>query len=155
MIIIGIIFIGCAVIIGLSPVLFPLAFIWGIILGIARDIKAAILNSKNKQLETDEDWTEFDELRNMEPIYPDAEENTIKCGSCKTGEMQESTTEYFSKTQGHYVIIENVPCLECDQCGEKFFRASVTERLQEIISETDHIEGKTEILDYNSYNKVA
>lgn len=50
------------------------------------------------------------------------------CMSCKYGEMENATTTYFAKLKHCYVIIENVPCLKCSQCGEEFLVASVAEK---------------------------
>ena len=49
----------------------------------------------------------------------------MKCLACKTGTMTESTNTYFAELKNCYIIIENVPCLKCDQCGEVFYKASV------------------------------
>lgn len=51
----------------------------------------------------------------------------MKCMSCKYGEMKETTT-YFTQSNNCYIIIENVPCLKCDQCGEEFFTVLVAEK---------------------------
>lgn len=52
----------------------------------------------------------------------------MKCMSCKYGEMKETTTTYFTQSNNCYIIIENVPCLKCDQCGEEFFTVLVAEK---------------------------
>ena len=31
------------------------------------------------------------------------------------------------------IVIKNVPCLECDQCGEKYYTDEVAERLEMIV----------------------
>lgn len=46
----------------------------------------------------------------------------MRCMSCKVGEMKPAKTTYFAQLNNCYVIIENVPCLKCDQCGEEFFK---------------------------------
>lgn len=73
----------------------------------------------------------------------------MKCMSCKYGEMQESTTTYFSQLNNCYVIIENVPCLKCTQCGEEFLVASVSEKIDDILDSIEKIASKIFILDYN------
>ena len=47
----------------------------------------------------------------------------MKCMSCKYGEMKEAKTTYFAQLNNCYVIIENVPCMKCSQCGEEFLKA--------------------------------
>lgn len=73
----------------------------------------------------------------------------MKCMSCKYGEMQESTTTYFSKLNNCFIIIENVPCLKCPQCGEEFFVFSVSEKIDDILDSIEKIASKIFILDYN------
>lgn len=73
----------------------------------------------------------------------------MKCMSCKYGEMRNETTTYFSKLNNCYVIIENVPCLKCIQCGEEFLIASVSEKIDNILDSIEKIASKIFILDYD------
>lgn len=73
----------------------------------------------------------------------------MKCLSCKMEEMQEATNTYFVKPSNCYVIIENVPCYKCSQCGEVYYKASVLEKIDEILEKLEHIASKIFILDYN------
>lgn len=73
----------------------------------------------------------------------------MKCMSCKNGCMKESVTTYFTKVNGCYVIIENVPCLKCDQCGEEFLNISIAEKIDEILDSIEKISSKIFILDYD------
>ena len=73
----------------------------------------------------------------------------MKCLSCKMEEMQEATNPYFVKLSNCYVIIENVPCYKCSQCGEVSYKASVLEKIDEILEKLEHIASKIFILDYN------
>lgn len=72
----------------------------------------------------------------------------MKCMSCKYGDMRETKTTYFSMLNGGYVIIENVPCLKCDQCGEEFLTASTAEKIDNILDSIEKIASKIFILDY-------
>lgn len=56
----------------------------------------------------------------------------MKCMSCKSDSMVDSKTIYFAQLNNCYVIIENVPCKKCDQCGEEFFTVSVMEKIDTI-----------------------
>ena len=47
----------------------------------------------------------------------------MKCFLCK-GNMTASTTTYMTTYNNCYIIIKNVPCLKCDQCGEEFINGS-------------------------------
>lgn len=72
----------------------------------------------------------------------------MACMSCKYGEMQESVTTYFTQLNNCYIIIENVPCLKCSQCGEEFLTSSVAEKIDGILDYIEKIAGKIFILDY-------
>lgn len=51
----------------------------------------------------------------------------MTCFACK-GNVEKSTTTYMTECDGCYIIIKNVPCLKCDQCGDVVFRGSVVEK---------------------------
>ncbi len=73
----------------------------------------------------------------------------MRCLSCKMEDMTEDTNSYFVKLSNCYVIIENVPCYKCKQCGEVYYKASVLENIDEILESLEHIASKIFILDYN------
>lgn len=62
--------------------------------------------------------------------------------------MEEGKTSYFAQLKECYVIIENVPCLKCSQCGDVVFRGSVVEKIDNL----EKIVSRISIIDYN---KVA
>lgn len=72
----------------------------------------------------------------------------MKCTSCKYGSMTEAKTTYFGQLKNCYVIIENVPCLKCEQCGEEYFVASVAEKIDDILDSLEKIASKIFIMDY-------
>ena len=74
----------------------------------------------------------------------------MRCLTCKNGTMEQSTTTYFAHLKNCYVIIENVPCMKCDQCGEEFFTASVLEKIQDSLDRLEQIASKIFIMDYAS-----
>ncbi|MCD8132571.1 MAG: type II toxin-antitoxin system MqsA family antitoxin [Clostridiales bacterium] len=74
----------------------------------------------------------------------------MKCASCQHGNMRESTTAYFAQLNNCYVIIENVPCMECEQCGDKYYTASVAQKIDDILDGLEKIAGKIFIMDYVS-----
>ncbi|MCI8829832.1 MAG: type II toxin-antitoxin system MqsA family antitoxin [Lachnospiraceae bacterium] len=69
-------------------------------------------------------------------------------GTCKYGEMKEAVTTYFTHFNNCYVIIENVPCLKCGQCGEEFINTSVAEKIDDILDSIEKIASRIFILDY-------
>ena len=63
-------------------------------------------------------------------------------------EMYESTNSYFVKLENCYVIIENVPCYKCKQCGVVYYKASVLEKIDDILEKIENIASKIFIMDY-------
>ena len=72
----------------------------------------------------------------------------MNCLLCKTGNMTESTTVYFAQLPGCYVIIENVPCWKCEQCGEILYKTSVLEKIDAIIDALEKVSSKIFVVDY-------
>ena len=58
------------------------------------------------------------------------------CFYCK-GNMSESTTTHFEQLENCSVIIKNVPCMKCGQCGEAVYTAAVAQRLEQIIEKLE------------------
>ncbi len=42
----------------------------------------------------------------------------MTCFTCK-GNKQKSITSFMTEYDGCYIIIKNVPCSKCSQCGEE------------------------------------
>lgn len=63
--------------------------------------------------------------------------------------MEESRTTYFAQLKDCYVIIENVPCLKCGQCGDVVFRCSAAEKIDDILDDLEKIVSKISIIDYS------
>ena len=57
----------------------------------------------------------------------------MRCLTCRNGNMDPTPTTYFAQLKNCYVIIENVPCMKCEQCREEFFTASVLEKIDDIL----------------------
>ena len=74
----------------------------------------------------------------------------MNCLVCKSGMMIDSFETYFAKLKTGYVIIENVPCKKCEQCGEILFSASVIEKIEKLIDNIEKISSKIFIFDYNN-----
>ena len=73
----------------------------------------------------------------------------MRCLICKDDEMRDSRSTYFAQVDQCYVIIENVPCKKCSQCGEIVYSASVMEKIEEILDKVREIAGKVLIMDYS------
>lgn len=52
---------------------------------------------------------------------------------CKNSSFKKSITTHVVNYKDCIIVIKNVPCLECDRCGEKYYTDDVAEKLEEII----------------------
>ncbi len=73
----------------------------------------------------------------------------MKCLSCKMEEMEEAKNTYFVQFNNCYVIIENVPCYKCKQCGEVYYKSSVLEKIDLLLEKIEDVASKIFIMDYN------
>lgn len=73
----------------------------------------------------------------------------MKCLVCKNEKLVDAYTSYFAKLPNAYVIIENVPCKKCEQCGEELFSAAVMEKIDIILEEVEKVASKIFIMDYS------
>lgn len=51
------------------------------------------------------------------------------------------------------IIVKNVPCEECEQCGEKYYSDEVMEKLEIIVNRAKELASEVFVTDYNK--KVA
>lgn len=74
------------------------------------------------------------------------------CMFCKCDTVKESVTTHVVNYRNCIIVIKNVPCEECEQCGEKFYTDEVTERLEELVSAAKRLMPEISVIDYQ---KVA
>ncbi len=58
----------------------------------------------------------------------------MDCIMCK-GSLIDSTTNHVVSLKNSIIIVKDVPCQECVQCGEKYFDDSVTMELERIVGQ--------------------
>ena len=73
----------------------------------------------------------------------------MNCLCCKSEKLKATIKPYFSAVGDSYIIIENVPCMVCEDCGEVVYSASVLERVEAMIERISQMVSKVCILDYN------
>lgn len=73
---------------------------------------------------------------------------------CSCASRKIATTTCFRKVGDSYVIIEHVPCMVCDECGEIYHKASAIERIDEIVSTLDSSH-KVSIVDFATSTSSA
>lgn len=59
----------------------------------------------------------------------------MKCPLCRNGELGSGTADATMSHQGVTVVVRGVPADVCDNCGEEYFDADVTQRLLDIVRE--------------------
>ena len=56
---------------------------------------------------------------------------TKACSFCGNKNYREIRTQYIYKHEGKMLIVEDVPCEECEYCGEQYFRADVLRKIEQ------------------------
>lgn len=73
----------------------------------------------------------------------------MTCFFCK-GTMENSTTTFMVQLENCIVIVKNVPCFKCDQCGEESFSFEVTQRLEKIIDKCKEALTEIAVVNYSA-----
>lgn len=63
------------------------------------------------------------------------------CNFCGNKNFQEKKVQYIYKHEDKMLIINNVPCEECEFCGEQYFKAVVLKKIEKEFKEI-HLSGK-------------
>lgn len=66
--------------------------------------------------------------------------------------LSKSTTTHVVNYNGCVIVIKNVPCEECEQCGEKFYTDEVAEQLEKMVDSAKMLMQENSVIDYS---KVA
>lgn len=74
------------------------------------------------------------------------------CMFCKCETVTPSLTTHVVNYNGAIIVIKNVPCEECEQCGEKFYTDDVAEKLEKMVNAAKQMMQEIAVLDYS---KVA
>ncbi len=74
------------------------------------------------------------------------------CMYCKCQTVVNSVTTHVVNYKGCLIIIKNVPCEECEQCGEKFYTDEVAIKIEKMVNATKKLMQEISVLDYK---KVA
>lgn len=70
------------------------------------------------------------------------------CVYCHEKETKSSTTTHVVTFEDCVVVVKHVPCLECVQCGEKYFTDDVMEVLEKIVRQARQALSEVVITDY-------
>ena len=53
-----------------------------------------------------------------------------KCSFCGHSRLLSKTTQYIYRHDDDFLIVNDVPCEECEFCGEQYFEAAVLKRIE-------------------------
>lgn len=74
------------------------------------------------------------------------------CMFCKCDGVKSAVTTHVVNYKSCVIVIKNVPCEECVQCGEKFYTDAVADHLERIVNAAKQLMQEISVIDYN---KVA
>lgn len=55
---------------------------------------------------------------------------TGKCPFCGHRDMVAKQVEYLYRSGERFLVVTDVPCLECEFCGEQYFEAVVLKKIE-------------------------
>lgn len=61
------------------------------------------------------------------------EEITLRCDVCAVGERRDELIRYHVELDGKLVVVEKVPALVCDRCGEVGIAPAVASSVQRTV----------------------
>lgn len=70
-----------------------------------------------------------------------------RCHICK-GIMKNDYNNYMVDLDGHFIIIKNVPCHKCSQCGEVSYSGEVVARIEEIVEKLKDALAEVAVVEY-------
>lgn len=73
----------------------------------------------------------------------------MTCFACK-GNLEKTTTTYMTEYNGCYIIIKNVPCTKCTQCGEEYLNGVTLEKIERILEKLKSMLTEIAVVDYNN-----
>lgn len=53
-----------------------------------------------------------------------------QCSFCGNKHLSEKRARYFHQQGGDLLIVEDVPCLQCDYCGEQYFEIAALKKIE-------------------------
>lgn len=73
----------------------------------------------------------------------------MECIRC-SGEMLETTTIFAKQLGNAIVVVTNVPCFKCKECGEISYTMAVVKRLEEITKQLEQVLAGVAVVDYTA-----
>lgn len=90
----------------------------------------------------------FSKIKIISEGYLLIKEVLIMCMYCKNTTTVPNTTTHVVNYKNCVIVIKNVPCLECDQCGEKYYTDEVAEKLELLVDMAKKLMQEIAVIDY-------
>lgn len=71
------------------------------------------------------------------------------CIYCKNDNLFPSFTTHVVNYKGCVIVIKNVPCDECEQCGETYYSDEVARQLEKLVSAAKQLMQEISVIDYS------
>jgi len=72
----------------------------------------------------------------------------MDCFLCK-GSLADSTTNHVVNLRNCIIIVKNVPCTECTQCGETYYDDKIALQLEQIVESLKNIITEVAIINFS------
>ena len=70
------------------------------------------------------------------------------CMYCKCDDLIPATTTHVVNYKGCVIIIKNVPCEECEQCGEKYYSDETAQQLEKLVNNAKQFMQEISVINY-------
>lgn len=71
------------------------------------------------------------------------------CNACFDDNKRNTKTTFTVEYKGCIIVIKNVPCLECEICGEVTFTDKVSEKLESLVNAAKKLMQEISVIDYS------
>ena len=71
------------------------------------------------------------------------------CNACFSDDKIKTTTTFTVEYKNCIIIVRNVPCMECQICGEITFTDEVSAKLESIVDSVKPVLQEVSIIDYS------
>ncbi len=71
------------------------------------------------------------------------------CMFCKETSTKKSFTTHVVNYKDCIIVVKNVPCIECDLCGEKYYSNEVAIQLEKIVDAAKQLMQEISVIDYS------
>ena len=57
------------------------------------------------------------------------------CHFCGNKNFKDANVQHIYKREDKFLIVNDVPCVQCEYCGEQYFKADVLKRIEKEFNE--------------------